>query len=82
MDKDTVKTEVEEYVALHNEAHNSAADRKANYERLVNAYYNLATDFYEWGWGQSFHFAPQAYTEQFQTAIIRHEHYLAHRIGT
>ena len=24
---------------------------------MVNAYYELATSFYEWGWGQSFHFA-------------------------
>jgi sterol 24-C-methyltransferase len=30
--------------------------RHANYTDLVNAYYNLATDLYEYGWSQSFHF--------------------------
>ena len=25
---------------------------------LVNTFYNLVTDIYEWGWGQSFHFSP------------------------
>ncbi len=25
----------------------------------VNTFYNLVTDFYEWGWGTSFHFSPQ-----------------------
>jgi len=30
--------------------------RHANYTDLVNAYYNLATDLYEYGWAQSFHF--------------------------
>ena len=30
--------------------------RAANYTDLVNSYYNLATDLYEYGWAQSFHF--------------------------
>lgn len=30
--------------------------RSANYTDLVNAYYNLATDLYEYGWSQCFHF--------------------------
>lgn len=25
---------------------------------LVDTFYNLVTDVYEWGWGQSFHFSP------------------------
>ena len=25
--------------------------------KMVNHYYNLVTDFYEYGWGKSFHFA-------------------------
>ncbi len=40
-------------------AGNSEEERKANYEEVVNSYYDLATDFYEYGWGQSFHFACQ-----------------------
>ena len=41
------------------------------------SYYNLATDIYEYGWGQSFHFCRFAYGEGFHQAIARHEHYLA-----
>lgn len=46
----------------------------------VYRYYNLATDFYEYGFGQSFHFGRPAIGESFQQSIIRHEHYLAHMI--
>ena len=45
------------------------------------SYYELATLFYEWGWGQSFHFAYQLKGETFSTAIARHEYYLAGRLG-
>ena len=33
--------------------------RKEKYADMVNHFYNLVTDFYEWGWGQSFHFGPR-----------------------
>ena len=45
------------------------------------SYYNLGTDLYEYGWGQSFHFCRFAYGEAFYQAIARHEHYLAAKIG-
>ena len=44
-------------------------------------YYNLATDFYEYGWCQSFHFSRGSKGESFQQSIARHEHYLAHMAG-
>lgn len=46
-----------------------------------HSYYNLGTDLYEYGWGQSFHFCRFAYGEPFYQAIARHEHYLAAKIG-
>ncbi|EEH03477.1 sterol 24-C-methyltransferase [Histoplasma capsulatum G186AR] len=55
--------------------------RREEYATLTRHYYNLATDFYEYGWGSSFHFCRFAYGEPFRQAIARHEHYLAHRIG-
>jgi len=55
--------------------------RKDTYAKLVNHYYDLATDFYEYGWGQSFHFAPRYQGETFEASIARHEHYLALRLG-
>lgn len=44
------------------------------------SYYNLATDLYEYGWGQSFHFCRFSPGEPFYQAIARHEHYLAHQM--
>ncbi|KAK4085295.1 uncharacterized protein Triagg1_285 [Trichoderma aggressivum f. europaeum] len=44
-------------------------------------YYNLATDLYEYGWGEAFHFCRFAYGETFKSAVNRHEHYLASSIG-
>ena len=44
---------------------------------LVNHYYDLVTDFYELGWGASFHFAPRFRNETLAASITRHQHYLA-----
>ncbi|CEP19393.1 hypothetical protein [Parasitella parasitica] len=55
--------------------------RLDGYTSLVNSYYNLATDFYEYGWGSSFHFCRYYVGEEFNRAIARHEHYLAANIG-
>lgn len=64
------------------DANNTNSDeRKQNYTTLVNQYYDLATDFYEWAWGTSFHFAPRRHGESVQASIARHEHFLALRLG-
>ncbi|RKF74081.1 Sterol 24-C-methyltransferase [Golovinomyces cichoracearum] len=63
------------------------ADREKIDSRIVHTspnlirYYNLGTDLYEYGWGQSFHFCRFAYGEPFYQALARHEHYLAAKIG-
>lgn len=59
----------------------SVEERKKRYADMVNHFYNLVTDFYEWGWGQSFHFAPRFHNEPFMDSIKRAEYYLAARIG-
>jgi sterol 24-C-methyltransferase len=48
---------------------------------MVNDYYDLVTDFYEFGWGQSFHFAPRFKGEAFDASLARHEYFLAHVLG-
>ncbi|KAI1658750.1 S-adenosyl-L-methionine-dependent methyltransferase [Daldinia decipiens] len=63
------------------ETEEDRAKRTAEYATLTRHYYNLATDFYEYGWGQSFHFCRYSLGENFYQAIARHEHYLAHQIG-
>ncbi|KAF2075930.1 hypothetical protein CYY_002778 [Polysphondylium violaceum] len=55
--------------------------RKNNYTSMVNQFYDLATDFYEFGWGQSFHFATRHKYESFEASIARHEMFMAHQLG-
>ncbi|CAM9971892.1 unnamed protein product, partial [Sphacelaria rigidula] len=72
---------ITEYNRLHNDKESSVEEREGNYAKLVNAYYELATLFYEWGWGSSFHFAYRMAGENFTDSIKRHEYYLAGRLG-
>jgi sterol 24-C-methyltransferase len=66
-----------EYLGLHDA---SVEARKASYSTLANHYYDLATDFYLFGWGESFHFARRHVGESFRESIRRHQLYLAHRL--
>ncbi|EEH39113.1 sterol 24-C-methyltransferase [Paracoccidioides lutzii Pb01] len=86
-DRNAQKAALEEYFK-HWDQKSSADEteevreaRRAEYATLTRHYYNLATDFYEYGWGSSFHFCRFAYGEPFRQSIARHEHYLAHWIG-
>lgn len=53
----SVGDQIDKYNKMHDHHGGDATERKKEYADLVNSYYNLATDFYEIGWGQSFHFA-------------------------
>lgn len=55
--------------------------RLDDYADLTKHYYNLVTDFYEYGWGSSFHFSRYYKGEAFKQATARHEHYLAAHMG-
>lgn len=57
----------------------SIDNRAKEYQSMVNSFYDLVTDFYEWGWGQSFHFAPRLKGETFEESILRSEYFLALR---
>lgn len=59
----------------------SVALREKEYKTMVNSFYDLVTDFYEWGWGQSFHFAPRLKGETFLESIKRAEYFLAAKMG-
>ncbi|KAM0275028.1 hypothetical protein ACHAQH_007634 [Verticillium albo-atrum] len=84
---DAKKAAVDEYFkhwdnqAAKDETPEQRAARQAEYATLTRHYYNLATDLYEYGWGQSFHFCRFTKGEPFYQAIARHEHYLAHCIN-
>ncbi|MDB5403563.1 MAG: sterol 24-C-methyltransferase [Acetobacteraceae bacterium] len=75
---DVVAGKVGDYRAYHEAP---AEQRQRDYATMVNAYFDLATDFYEFGWGQSFHFAPRARGETFRESILRYEQWLALRLG-
>ena len=55
--------------------------RREGYRTMVNNFYDLVTDFYEYGWCQSFHFAPRYRGETFLESIKRAEYYLCSRLG-
>merc|ERR1711998_481640 len=76
-----VSKDIKRYNEMHDDSKMSVDERNSSYAELVNSYYNLATDFYEWGWGQSFHFANKLAGESFGSSIQRHEYYLALRLG-
>lgn len=56
-------------------------DRKRHASEVARDYYTLATDFYEYGWGRSFHFAPRVKNETVRESLIRYETALALRLG-
>jgi len=47
--------------------------RKFNTPKFVDHFYSLITDFYEYGWGQAFHFAPRFKGQSFDESIAHHE---------
>lgn len=59
----------------------SVEKRNEEYAVLVDSYYDLATEFYEWGWGSCFHFADKRSGESFKQSLARHEYYLASRLN-
>ena len=74
---DEVLHVVNHYAGLHDA---DLEGRQEDYQSLVNHYYDLSTDFYEFGWGQSFHFAPRRRGESFKESLLRHEHFLADQL--
>ncbi|CCF57532.1 hypothetical protein KAFR_0C05410 [Kazachstania africana CBS 2517] len=79
-DKSAQKEAVSKYLKhwdgkVDTEAENA---RLEDYNESTHAYYNVVTDFYEYGWGSSFHFCRFSKGENFNAAMARHEHYLAY----
>jgi len=73
-----VKSVVDQYTGIHDAGRES---RRQHYRSFVTHFYDLVTDFYEFGWGQSFHFAPRHRGESFEASLLRHQRFLADRLG-
>ena len=71
---------IDGYNDLHSDDKTGVEGRNEDYTTLVDSYYDLATEFYEWGWGTSFHFATRFRDENFRQSILRHEYYLAGKL--
>ncbi len=87
---DEFKTSIKDYESMFGGARSdigaitneeSVEGRKERYGAMIDHFYNLVTDFYEWGWGQSFHFGPRFEDETFDESIKRAEYYLCSRLG-
>lgn len=71
--RNQVDSAFSEYSDLYDEKKGGSVEaRKNNYTTMVNHFYDLATDFYEFGWGHSFHFATRHKWESFESSIARH----------
>jgi len=73
-----VKSVVDQYKELHDV---DSEGRKQQYRSLNNHYYDLVTDFYNFGWGRSFHFAPRYRGESFEASLLRHQRFLADKLS-
>ena len=73
---EAVHREVSKYNELFQESA-TVDQRKSEYKTLVSNYYSLSTDFFEYAWGRSFHFANRFSTETLPESLQRHESYLA-----
>ena len=70
---DTVET-----LSTYRSAH---ARGEEDYAAMVNAFYHLITDFYEFGWGPSFHFAPARDGASFEDSLAGHQRFLGEAMG-
>ncbi len=52
-------------------------EKKRASREFAILYYDLVTDFFEYGWGRSFHFAPRKPGESFKASLARHERRIA-----
>jgi sterol 24-C-methyltransferase len=76
---ENVQKSVDSYIEKFDEG--KLVGDKEKTEEFVSDYYDIATDFYEYGWGDCFHFAPVTKNETYKEAIKRHEYFLALRLG-
>jgi len=76
------KSDMNDYKRLYDEnSERNVETRNEKYGNIVPNFYRLVTDFYEYGWGESFHFSPAYEGESFHQSLRRHEHYLASQLG-
>ena len=82
LDPEDVESSVDVHERSFDFGRRKGRDRRATDHRgFVENYYDLATDLYEYGWGESFHFAPRVPGESLPASIARQEHLFAFKLG-
>ncbi len=82
LDPEDVESSVNAHERSFDFGRRKGRDRRATDHRdFVENYYDLATDLYEYGWGESFHFAPRVPGESLPASIARQEHLFALKLG-
>eukprot|EP00899_Mesostigma_viride_P012588 jgi/Mesvir1/2132/Mv16655-RA.1 len=78
--REDVKGRFEELDKGFRQENGNGIEQPCRAPELVNKYYDLVTDMYEWGWGQSFHFSPQAPHRSYKESNRCHERDMADRL--
>ncbi|PVV04864.1 hypothetical protein BB560_000621 [Smittium megazygosporum] len=76
LQKNTYKTYEVFWDSPEADSETTELQRKQKSTDMTNTFYNLVTDFYEYGWGESFHFARRCKGETLAQSLTRHEEYL------
>eukprot|EP00877_Chromochloris_zofingiensis_P006169 jgi/Chrzof1/1805/Cz10g21220.t1 len=81
IDDAKVKKEWDNYEASYGKEAGEGIKDRSKTSQLVDVFYSLVTDFYEWGWGQSFHFSPKLPAKTWAASEAAHEARVACNLG-
>lgn len=70
---ENVAKEFNEYSASYGTGAGEGVMDRSKTVHLVDVFYSLVTDIYEWGWGQSFHFSPGLPGKNWRASEAAHE---------
>jgi hypothetical protein len=81
IDRENVKNEWDNYEASYGKEAGVGIKDRSKVTQLVDVFYSLVTDIYEWGWGQSFHFSPKLPGKTWAASEAAHEARVAAALG-
>jgi 24-methylenesterol C-methyltransferase len=68
-----VKAEWDDYESSYGKDAGAGITDRSKTTQLVDVFYSLVTDIYEYGWGQSFHFSPRLPGKTWAASEAAHE---------
>lgn len=81
IEKDKVKNEWDNYESSYGKEAGEGIKDRSKTVQLVDVFYSLVTDIYEYGWGQSFHFSPKLPGKNWVASEAAHEARVAVELG-